>query len=166
MQKRSILTTVFAVAISGLSMATLASAEPGRRGREPGRPPETLRLVERAHDVALVDGGAPGPNLGDRLVFTADVFDEQGRRVGRDGADCVVVRIDPNALPAEQQTVECMVSMELPNGQITFQGLGQGPDNTFAVTGGTGAYRAARGEAVVHDRVFLQEAEITITLVR
>jgi hypothetical protein len=59
-----------------------------------------------------------------------------------------------------------MVSVELPDGQLTFQGLTQGLDNTFAVTGGTGAYRMARGEAVVHDRVFLQEAEVTIFLWR
>jgi hypothetical protein len=52
----------------------------------------------------------------------------------------------------------------LADGQITFQGLGQGTENFFAVTGGTGAYRTARGEAFVKDLVPLQLADITITI--
>ncbi len=59
-----------------------------------------------------------------------------------------------------------MVSVELPDGQLTFQGLAQGLENTFALTGGTGAYRNAQGQVFVRDRVFLQEAEVTITLFR
>ena len=146
--------------------ATLASVNSDADGRRGGRRVQVIRLVERAQAVALDDRVPPGPSLADRLVFTADMFDMQGRRIGRDGADCVVVRIDPAMPPAEQQIVECMVSVELPGGQLTFQGLAQGPDNTFALTGGTGAFRTASGEAVVHDRVPLQEAEVTITLLR
>ncbi len=164
MRKALTVTAVVAAAILGVT--TLAAAAPSDRGSERGRPPEQIRLVERVRDIAFDDRGVPGPSLGDRLVFTTDLYDEAGSRVGRDGADCVVVRIDPTAAPEEQQTVECMVSVELPDGQITFQGLAQGLDNTFAVTGGTGAYRTASGQAVVHDRVFLQEAEVTIELVR
>lgn len=166
MERTVAVTLALALVTLGVTTTTMAFAEPGERGRERGRPPEVIRLVERVHEVALDDGGAPGPSLGDRLIFSADIFDEQGRRVGRDGADCVVVRNEPTAPPAEQQVVECMVSVELPDGQLTFQGLAQGLDNTFALTGGTGAYRTAQGEAFVHDRVFLQEAEVTITLIR
>jgi hypothetical protein len=167
MMKKTVAVPAAVTAIAlGLGANTLATAEPSARGAERGRPPEVIRLVERVHEVAFDDGGAPGPSLGDRLIFTAEIFDEQGRRVGRDGADCVVVRNEPSAPPTEQQVVECMVSLELPEGQLTFQGLAQGLDNTFALTGGTGAYRTAQGEAVVRDRVFLEEAEITITLIR
>ena len=166
MKKTVAVSAVVALMTLGVSATTWAFAEPSERGRERGRPPEVIRLVERVHDVALDDGGTPGPSLGDRLIFSADIFDEHGQLIGRDGADCVVVRNEPAAPPSEQQVVECMVSVELPTGQLTFQGLAQGLDNTFALTGGTGAYRNAQGEAFVHDLVFLQEAEVTITLFR
>lgn len=166
MKKSVAVPAVVVLMTVGASATPFAFAEPSERGRERGRPHEVIRLVERVHEVAVDDGGTPGPSLGDRLIFSADIFDQQGQLVGRDGADCVVVRHEPTAPPDEQQVVECMVSVELPDGQLTFHGLAQGLDNTFAFTGGTGAYRNAQGEAFVHDRVFLQEAEVTITLVR
>ena len=139
----------------------LASGAGSDAAEQGGR---VIHLVELLQDVQLIEGGAPGPSLGDRLVFTSNLFDPAGNRVGRNGADCVVVRMEPSATPEEQQVVNCSVSVELADGQITFQGLAQGLDNSFAVTGGTGAYRKARGEALVRDKVFLQEAEIEIRL--
>jgi hypothetical protein len=127
---------------------------------------QTIRLVERISNFTFIDEGAAGPSLGDRLVFTSDLFKRDGEPAGRDGADCLVVRIDQNAPPDKQQIVQCTISVELENGQITFQGLAQGTVNTFAVTGGTGAFRAARGEALAVDRIPLQEGDITIRLVR
>ena len=128
--------------------------------------PRVIRLVERIHEFTFQDTGAPGPSLGDRLIFTSDLFDEENRRVGRDGADCVVVRLDQSAPPQQQQIVQCAITVELPNGQLTFQGLAQGTESLFAVTGGTGTYRTARGEAFAKDIVPLQEADITIRLLR
>lgn len=125
-----------------------------------------IRLVERIHEFTFQDTGAPGPSLGDRLIFTSDLFDEENHSVGRDGADCVVVRIDQSQPPPEQQIVQCLISLELPEGQITFQGLAQGTESFFAITGGTGAFRTARGEAFAKDTVPLQQAEITIRLFR
>ena len=89
-----------------------------------------------------------------------------GNNVGRDPADCVVTRIGPTAPPEKQQIVQCTITVELRDGQITFQGLAQGTESFFAVTGGTGAYRTARGEAFARDRVPLQVADVTITLIR
>jgi hypothetical protein len=49
-------------------------------------------------------------------------------------------------------TSQCLVTSILPRGQITIQGAvtgpeqGAGPPFYNAVTGGTGAYRTARGE--------------------
>ena len=134
--------------------------------QDKAKPSKVIHLVERAHDVTFQDTGAPGPSLGDRLVFTSDLFFVDGQPAGRDGADCVIVRIDPSAPPAEQQVVQCTVTVQLSDGQITFQGLAQGTENTFAINGGTGAYRTARGEALVKDVVPLQEANITISLFR
>lgn len=147
-----------------ITNGTLAEADRGNEKRHGD--PRVIHLVERiADDPTFDDGGAPGPGVGDRLIFSADLFDAEDRKVGRDGADCVVVRIDRSQpAPLEQQIVECMVTVELPDGQITFQGLAQGTENHFAVTGGTGKYRRARGEAFVDDRIFLKVADITITL--
>jgi hypothetical protein len=128
--------------------------------------PQVIHLVEQISDFAFIDEGAAGPSLGDRLVFTSDLFETSGDPAGQDGADCVVVRIDTSAPPALQQIVQCTITVKLEDGQITFQGLAQGTSNTFAVTGGTGAYRKARGEALAVDRMPLQTADITITLKR
>jgi hypothetical protein len=134
-------------------------------GRE--RPWKVLHFFERgAGDLAFVDLGTPGPGIGDRVVFSNPLFDTRGRVIGRDGADCVIVRVDPTEPPERQQIVQCTISIQLADGQITVQGLAQGPENYFAVTGGTGAYRMARGEALAKDIVPLQEAEITIWLYR
>jgi hypothetical protein len=141
---------------------------PGQSGtvRPTRRTPCCTATARRANEVSFDDANPAGPSLADRLVYSADILDDHGRRIGSDGADCVVVRIDATSPPSEQQTVECMVSVQLPDGQLTFQGLGRGRDNVFALTGGTGAYRTARGEAVVHDRAPLQVADITVRLVR
>jgi len=147
-----------------LTLGAVKHAATSSDDGDSGGPAQVIHLIERAHNVSFLDLGAPGPSLGDRLVFTSDLFDEDGNNVGRDGADCVIVRIDPAAPPAQQQIVQCVVTVQLADGQITFQGLAQGTENFFALTGGTGAYRTARGEAFVRDQVPLQVAVITITL--
>jgi hypothetical protein len=131
------------------------------------RPWKVLRFFERnAGDLAFIDLNAPGPSIGDRLVFSNPLFDKHDRVIGRDAADCVIVRIDPTETPDRQQIVQCMISAQFADGQITVQGMAQGTENTFAVTGGTGIYRTAHGEAHARDIVPLQEAEITIRLFR
>lgn len=161
---RSIATAVFMVLISFSMAPATASAEPNGKHE---RPWKVLHLFERgAGDLAFIDLGAPGPSIGDRLVFSNPIFNRKNNVVGRDGAECVIVRIDPNETPDRQQVVQCTISVQLADGQITVQGLAQGTDNFFAVTGGTGAYRQARGEVRAVDIVPLQEAEITIWLYR
>ena len=128
---------------------------------------KVLHFFERGEgDIAFIDSGAPGPSIGDRLVFSNPIFDTDGQRIGRDGADCVIVRIDATEPPARQQVVQCTISVQLADGQITVQGLAQGTENYFAVTGGTGAYREARGEVLARDITPLVEAEITVWLYR
>ena len=91
-----------------------------------------------------MDVGAPGPSLGDQLVFSEARF-ERGREVG------------PTVPPYTVITFHCVGTLSLRRGQITLQGLieTQGEDDpgpfTVAITGGTGAYRGAGGEAVVRD---------------
>jgi hypothetical protein len=126
-----------------------------------------MHLIERARpdSISLQDALPAGPSLGDRLVYSADILDRSGRLVGRDGVDCVTVRIDITASPDKQQTVQCVATIELfSQGQITAQSLAQGTSNYFAITGGTGKFRNVRGEVLVEDVTPLVEANLTFSL--
>ena len=147
-----------------LPAAVLAQALPAQHGE---RARQVLHLIERARpeSISFQDALPAGPSLGDRLVYSADIFDRSGRLVGRDGVDCVTVRIDPTASPDKQQTVQCVATIDLfSQGQIAAQSLAQGTSNYFAITGGTGKFRTVRGEVLVEDVTPLVEANLTFTL--
>lgn len=164
---KNIRSSAIVVSMLLLAFTMVPAAASAQPPGEHERPWKVLHLFERgAGDLAFVDLGAPGPGIGDRLVFSNPIFDTAGQQVGRDGAECVIVRIDATAPPERQQVVQCTISVQLPDGQITVQGLAQGTENYFAITGGTGAYRKARGEVLARDIVPLVEAEITIWLYR
>jgi len=157
--------TVFSILLLAIGLApAVATAQPEVEHKKPWK---VMRVFERTEgDLAYIDLGAPGPSIGDRLTFSNPIFDPDGNRIGRDVAECVIARIDPTEPPARQQIVQCTISVQFADGQITVQGLAQGTDNYFAITGGTGAYRQAQGEVRAVDIVPLQEAEITIWLYR
>jgi hypothetical protein len=141
-----------------------ASAQPEVEHKKPWK---VMKIFERTEgDLVFIDLGAPGPSIGDRITFSNPIFDTDNNRIGRDVAECVIARIDPTEPPARQQIVQCNISVQLADGQITVQGMAQGTDNYFAITGGTGAYRQAQGEVRAVDIVPLVEAEITVWLYR
>jgi hypothetical protein len=113
-----------------------------------------LRLVAEENQFNFVDVAPAGPSVGDRLVFSETLF-KRGHEVGESGVDCVVVEVTP---PYDVLTLQCVATLSLRQGQITLQGLieVQGEDDpgpfTVAITGGTGAFRGASGEARVRDR--------------
>ena len=151
------------VFLLGVSIVQFAAADSGDRGKP--KPSRVIHVTERVQDVRFLDADPPGPSLGDRLIFTSDLVDHAGKQVGRHGAECVTVRVEATAPPAKQAIVQCVVTADFfGEGQITFQSLAQGTENSFALTGGTGAFRTARGEAFAKDITPLVEAEITITL--
>jgi hypothetical protein len=92
------------------------------------------------------------PKLGETNVITEDVY-RYGKKVGTSDLTCTVVRVD---LPQHLVAVECFNTTVLPEGQITAQGyvtsneLEKVPFKQ-AITGGTGAYRSARGELTVDE---------------
>jgi len=83
-------------------------------------------------------------SLADQLVFSGHLL-KHGDVVGGIGAHCLVVGKKP-------PTVECEGSAKLPGGKITLQTIFQFTENeaptTIAITGGTGAFRNARGYMV------------------
>jgi hypothetical protein len=114
---------------------------------------KSLKLVATELQFEFIDVGAPGPSLGDQIVFSESLA-KRGRDVGMSGVVCTVTHTVP---PYDVVTFHCVATLNLSRGQITLQGLieVQGEDDpgpfTVAITGGTGAFRGAGGEAVVRD---------------
>ncbi len=138
---------VVAIVALGVLAFGSTSAAAGGKGKQ------TLRLVAIENQSEFLDLGTPGPSLGDELVFS-DVLRRHGREVGVGGGVCTATEVVP---PYDILTFHCVATLSLRQGQITLQGLveNQGEDDhsphTVAITGGTGAFRGAGGEAVIRD---------------
>jgi hypothetical protein len=109
------------------------------RASPPGQAKKNIHVVEHATSDAVTDTGAPGDSVGDLLTFANDVFDEaDASKVGTDNGFCIRTVVG--------QAWECFWTIFLAEGQITVEGpFYDTQDSTLAVTGGTGAYRKARG---------------------
>jgi hypothetical protein len=101
---------------------------------------------DAGHDFFIdVDRSAtpekPAPDsVGDQDVFNAKFF-MRNEQVGRDGGVCTLVE-----LPS---IYHCNATNWFDKGQLTVQTIGDFSSTEpghFAITGGTGAYRGARGE--------------------
>ena len=107
----------------------------------------TLKFVERATtDTVSVHAGKAADNTGDVLTFTNDVYDvANAAKQGIDQGYCVRM--------VAGKSWECHWTLVLAKGQLSVDGpfLDAG-DSTLAVTGGTGAYRGASGEMLLHAR--------------
>jgi hypothetical protein len=129
---------------------------------------EPIRVDLRAGDirVALLDFDRDGRiEMGDRAVVRGPLVDPAtGDRVGPSFWECVAMtRIRPEL---QRGMWVCTALLRLADGDITLQGqdpAGFGA-SVFAVTGGTGLYRNARGEADVVDAPDPDRTEITIHL--
>lgn len=145
---------------------TLASADSGKRAGD-GRS-EVIKLfaLTDLDQSADLDLGATGESVGDRFVFSDDLYTRKGGdKVGIDGGECIVVRLDTAARSA---TVQCAVTASLDDrGQITVQGLvtfsesEAGATFTLPITGGSGDFRGASGEITVEE---LSDTESNLTL--
>ena len=112
------------------------------------------RVVENQEVDVAPTGGAP--SLGDYFVASEDLF-RNGQKVGISGVVCTFVRLanPPGAL-------QCQITARLGSDQLTLQGLSfDQPTNVFAITGGTGRWRNAGGQAVVRD---VSEGESAVTV--
>jgi hypothetical protein len=131
---------VLAIVLLALGPAVAAAHSDGK---------QTLRLVATQDQSETLDLGTPGPSLGDELVFS-EVLRERGRQVGTSGVVCTVTSVE---VPYEVLTYNCVGTLSLRRGQITLQALieVQGADDMgpwdIAITGGTGAFRGAGGDA-------------------
>jgi allene oxide cyclase len=109
----------------------------------------TIHVIERAvTDTQVPSGGAgPADATGNALTFHNQVYDAKDRRrVGHDQGFCM--RISP-----AEGSWECLWTTFLSHGQITVEGPFYDKKNSvLAITGGTGAYRSARGDMQLKSR--------------
>ena len=138
---------VFGIVALGVLVSGTAVASAHGDGKR------TLRIEASQIQFEVVDLGTEGTSLGDEFVLS-EALSVRGREVGTSGVVCTVTEFTP---PYEVTTYHCVGTLSLRRGQITLQGLIelQGLDDpgpfTVAITGGTGAFRGAGGEAVVRE---------------
>lgn len=147
-----------AAAFLALTVSGTAPAAAAARAADPvvgaaGKPREivlhaTSRIVQATYQ------GPAGFAQGATLVFSEDLS-QGNNRIGRNGGICTVTAARPDGTGDAQ----CAITSFLSGGDIAFQGRfpvlasGEGAaqrpvlagDFEIAVTGGTGAYRTARG---------------------
>ena len=149
----------FASIAAGLAALALVGSGVTAAGAGSGGATQTIRVVEEAVEVTLIDQGDPGPGIGDTFVVGGRLFDDSGERVGVDGSSCTQTRGTGQA--------QCALTMRLADGQITAQGLIRAAHvpyvATMAITGGTGAFAAVSGELRL-EQVTQDEAHITLQL--
>lgn len=117
--------------------------------------------AQRTSFIDVVVG--PGLDLGDGLAARGQLVDaKNGEDAGSVYFECTVMR---KIRGLEQGLWRCSYHLRLADGGIVLQGLdprGVGA-STFAVLGGTKAYRGASGDAVFTDSVDGTDIVITLT---
>ena len=90
--RSKLIAVALAAAVIAVASVTLAAASPAPAASTSTDHTVTIQVVEHQVDAAAVDLGAPGPSLGDRFVFTGDLF-QNGKKVGIDGGSFEFVRL-------------------------------------------------------------------------
>jgi hypothetical protein len=105
----------------------------------------TLRLRAQVVHAQYIDNPPAGRSAGDDLIFTENLFNAAGTKVGSDAATCVYL-FDQRSL--------CTGAYILPRGQILVQLVQPGPTGIYnqAITGGTGKYARVTGTVTVDQR--------------
>ena len=130
---------MLAVTMVGLAVAQTGNAAP---------PNGTIHVVAGGGGggLKLLDFDNDGLTLGDRLAAFGPLLNEdQTKRVGTQYLDCWV----GDEVLLDGSPYVCTSVLKFKAGSITIEGLDpHGPsDVLFAITGGTGAYAGATGQA-------------------
>ncbi len=148
---RRLLLGLVVVAAVGLAVGgvSLASQGPANNSK-----PLVLNLISRATPINnFVDTGPPGLSPGDLYVWSDRLFlaSAPNTQVGGNDGRCAL--IDPATLKFDCSVTNTIAEgVPLDAGQIMAAGeltLVPGTTSTFAIVGGTGVYRNARGDASV-----------------
>ena len=163
---RIISLTIAAVALTLLvGGVALAAQGPANNSN-----PLVVHLLSRATAIDnFVDTGPIGPSPGDLYVWTdrellADAPEDQ---IGTADGRCVL--IDPAAFKFDCSITNHIVEGQpLPSGDIMLAGtltLVEGSASSFAIIGGTGPYRTARGDVIVKLGPFEGPHDVTVNLI-
>jgi Allene oxide cyclase barrel like domain len=152
---------ILVLAVVSLPAASASSSQGGSSAGDEKKV-EVIRLTAVTVEETELDlNPAELFGQGDKTVFTEDLF-RNGEKVGTDGGEGTVVRAEMGTV-----TLQFLVTLRLPKGQITVQGLadfterGAGGPFRLAITGGTGKYRTAHGELTVTE---ISETELRLKL--
>jgi hypothetical protein len=161
---RRVLLALLAIGALALGAAAYASAsgtnvDAGRHGSD-----RTIRLVETSAvpPLKVIDLDKPGLSAGDHVVVKDGVAREAGGpAAGVLRQECTLIEVGAGLATS---TFECSGSIALSAGTLIIQGpfVPAAPEQSQAVTGGTGAFRAARGDAIVR----AEDDQIDVRLVR
>ena len=110
------------------------------------RKPTTIHVIEHARTDTVIDTGKKGDTTGDLLTFHNPVFDKADKRqAGHDQGQCIRIAVG--------SSWECTWTTFLPGGHVTVEGpFFDARNSVLAITGGTGAYRNARGAMLLQSR--------------
>src|ERR671921_2384654 len=112
---------------------------------------ESVTVVARLEEENEEDLGEEGPSVGDLYAFSGPLFDEsEDTELGRlDGVCTTTGSPGPSAEARRLCNVTATFTEEREGAEIDAQGMGriEAEDVVFAVNGGTGEFRAARGQA-------------------
>jgi hypothetical protein len=132
---------------------------------------QAIQLTATTTASQDIDADPSGLSLGDYFVITENLF-RQGKKVGTDHAVCTLTRLEPPTGTPKRFAVQCVVTLLLPEGQITVQGVRTGSLTqplprpfVWAITGGTGAYKTARGQIRIVD-LNATDSRLTLTVIR
>lgn len=117
-------------------------------------------VFSRNETATDIDNPPAGFSQGDEIVVSSPLFNRAGARVGRLDVHGVIT----SAVLPRNIAIQWVFTATLAKGQITAQGV-QTEEFSFkaAVTGGTGAYRNARGQVVV--RFLANQVRLTYQLI-
>ena len=149
--RSGVATALLLAVVGAVAIATSASGSGDSRSF-------VLHLVAREVSSVYLPVNPDDVSQGDEFHFTNDLFRRSGgaeNKVGEDGGLCTVSRLAADG----STSYHCAGTNDLPGGQISTQGLvTYGPDEevkadpySFAITGGTGRYRTARGEVSIKE---------------
>jgi Dirigent-like protein len=112
---------------------------------------ESFTVVAVLEEENEDDLGEEGPSVGDLYAFSGPLFDEsEETELGRfDGVCTTTSSPGPSAEARRLCNVTATFVEEREGAEIDAQGVGriEAEDVVFAVTGGTGEFRTARGQA-------------------
>ena len=139
MPNRALLIGLLVVPVGLLTLGLTALAE------------DSFTVVAVLEEENEEDLGEEGPSVGDLYAFSGPLFDEsEETELGRfDGVCTTTSSPGPSAEARRLCNVTSTFTEERDGAEIDAQGVGriEAEDVVFAVTGGTGEFRTARGQA-------------------